>query len=57
MSLNEEVEFKIPSLPTHNRCGSSLLQGASNPGGHQSVSGIKGEVPALTFDPEREDSN
>ena len=29
--------------------------GAANPRGHPS--GIKGEVPALTFDPEREDSN
>ena len=29
--------------------------GGSNPRGHPS--GIKGEVPTLTFDPQREDSN
>ena len=31
------------------------MGGAANPRGHPS--GIKGEVPALTYDPEREDSN
>ena len=33
----------------------SLLGGAANPRGHPS--GIKGEVPALTYDPVWEDSN
>ena len=57
--LNEEVGLKIPNLPTntHSRNASSpLIQGrTSNLQGLPS--GIKGEVPALTSDLERADSN
>ena len=66
MAGYSQVEFKIPTTRTRNdslfccallrgTARISLLGGAANPRGHQS--GIKGEVPALTFDPEREDSN